>query len=64
MASTVAGVTSAMANLAMQLGNIVALVVAISARALARAAALIWPARASHAFKRWAGVRFTGMFRL
>ena len=68
-----------MANLAMQPGNVVravvvavgaivaeirARVVAISARALARTAAPVWPARASHAFKRSAVVRFTGMFRL
>jgi len=55
-----AGEASAVANLAMQLGN----VAEISARTVARAAAPVWPARAIHAFKRWAVVRFTGMFRL
>ncbi|CAH2807837.1 MAG: hypothetical protein CBARDMAM_5419 [uncultured Caballeronia sp.] len=60
MASAAAGVASAMANLAMQPGN----VVAVSARALVHTAMPVWRARASHAFKRWAVVRFTGMFRL
>jgi hypothetical protein len=51
---------SAVANLAIQLGN----VVVISARAVARTAAPVWLARASHAFRRWAVIRFTGMFQL
>ncbi|OXC80137.1 hypothetical protein BSU04_02665 [Caballeronia sordidicola] len=43
----------------MQLGN----VVAINVLTVARTATLVWPARAIHAFKRWAVIRFTGMFR-
>jgi len=60
VASTGAGEPSAVANLTMQLGNVVAINVLI----FARTAALVWPARAIHAFKRWAVIRFTGMFRL
>ena len=60
VASTGAGVVSTVANLTTQLGN----VVAINVLRVARTAALVWPARAIHAFKRWAVIRFTDMFRL
>jgi hypothetical protein len=55
-----AGVASTVANLTMQLGN----AVAINVLTVAQTAALVWPARAIHAFKRWAVIRFTDMFRL
>lgn len=51
---------SAVANLAMQPGN----AVAINVLTVARTATLVWPARAIHAFKRSAVIRFTDMFRL